>query len=129
MRMSAATAAPPAPLRSACSRTSGYAVLTCCVGNGHRVRHPSEGPIEDVGGDRGGAGAPSVGVLMELVAAVRCPDGRLIVLAYGMGRLRVGHFEFGTYISVYEEVLLAPVTALTATTSVCSYGMGRLRVG
>jgi hypothetical protein len=42
------------------------------------------------GGNLGGAGAPSVGVLMELVAAVRCPDGRLIVLAYGLGRLRVG---------------------------------------
>lgn len=41
------------------------------------------------GGGLGGAGAPSVGVLMELVAAVRCPDGRLIVLAYGLGRLRV----------------------------------------
>ena len=43
-----------------------------------------------MGGGGGGVSAPSVGVLMELVAAVRCPDGRLIVLAYGMGRLRVG---------------------------------------
>ena len=57
-----------------------------------RPREPSEDALEGVGGGGGGggAGAPSVGVLMELVAAVRCPDGRLIVLAYGLGRLRVG---------------------------------------
>lgn len=58
------------------------------TGYAARPRQPSEDPFEDSGGD-GGASAPSVGVLMELVAAVRCPDGRLIVLAYGMGRLRV----------------------------------------
>jgi hypothetical protein len=68
----------------------GHTVPTCPTFD-YRPRQPSEDPFEDVGGGGGGGvSAPSVGVLMELVAAVRCPDGRLIVLAYGMGRLRVG---------------------------------------
>jgi hypothetical protein len=81
--------------RSACVCPTAVTLFTWSRGcTGRRPRQPSEDAFEDVGGggggNSGGAGAPSVGVLMELVAAVRCPDGRLIVLAYGLGRLRVG---------------------------------------
>ena len=38
---------------------------------------------------RPGTQAPLVGTLMEVVRALRCPDGRLIILALGVGRMRV----------------------------------------
>lgn len=38
---------------------------------------------------RPGTQAPLVGTLMEVVRALRCPDGRLIILALGVGRIRV----------------------------------------
>lgn len=34
--------------------------------------------------------APLVGTLMEVTQAVRFPDGRLLVLAVGVGRFKVG---------------------------------------
>ena len=40
---------------------------------------------------RPGTQAPLVGTLMEVVRALRCSDGRLIILALGVGRLRVHH--------------------------------------
>lgn len=35
------------------------------------------------------AGAPSVGSLMEIISALRLGDGRLMILAYGVGRIQV----------------------------------------
>ena len=36
-----------------------------------------------------GTAAPLVGTLMEIIKVLRCPDGRLIVLATGLGRIKV----------------------------------------
>jgi len=100
-----------------------------------RLREPSEDAIEEVGGGAQPPSAPTVGVLMELIAAVRCPDGRLIVLACGVGRLRVGVMSHKVFICLHalalgREVATACCAAAQATRlTVLACGVGRPRVG
>lgn len=100
-----------------------------------RLREPSEDAFEDVGGDAQPPSAPTVGVLMELIAAVRCPDGRLIVLACGVGRLRVGVMSHKVFLCFHALALGRKVAATccaaawTAPLVVLACGVGRSRVG
>ena len=49
---------------------------------------------------KAGTAAPLVGTLMEIIKVLRCPDGRLIVLATGLGRIKVLPVD----IHVYQHV-------------------------
>lgn len=60
-------------------------------------------------------GAPSVGSLMELVSALRCRDGRLLILAYSVGRIQVT-FSSGSGPHLQRSMVYQRSTNVTAST-------------
>lgn len=64
--------------------------------------------------------APSVGSLMELVSALRCTDGRLLILAYSVGRIQVV-FPSDSCIHAASMITLCFMKCASASNGSCGY--------
>jgi Lon protease-like protein len=74
-----------------------------------------------------GSQAPLVGTLMEIVQAVRFPDGRLLVLAVGLGRFKVARPLQTVPYSRADVALLPDVEEAQAGEAAAAAGLASLR--